>query len=896
MSSRKGASVMQAAKNSRPTLGRRTNLRSLVRGACCAVSAMAAAAAIGGVVERLAAQGSASPAVRVHRDYQLGGRVWPVDLNRDGISDLVSTASVSGRVQVSIGKGDGTFDPPVESSFEGIVLNTGDFNGDQRPDVIASRQTLGTAEFVVLPGTGTAKLGSAIVIAPSVHIPSGLPEMMFALSADFDGDANRDLVIPGPMGVDIYPGHGDFTFGTPIGLVTTGLPLDGIVADFDGDGRKDLVTAQGEANTISIFMNRGAFLFTASDMFIPHDVNDVTVADVDRDGRLDLLAAAGRFDTDSSRGVGSMLVLRGNGDGTFGSPVVYPTATGAFQIVVGDFNRDGMIDVATGNRSSIGTDDCSGTLKTWDSVTILTGRPDGTFAPAWNFSVGDQSLMDATNPQVDRYRNTLSSLNTSDLNGDHATDLIASYGAILVNVPAVANRPPMVDAGPDTATSEGGTVFRPIASDPDDDVLTYEVRDATGTVFFRYPNGCSDSLFHEGDNPFTVTVNDGHGHAVSDTVVFTRVVQHVGGLSTGTDVGRVAAAGSETYDGSSNSYTVSGSGSDIWGIADEFHYVWSRMGGDFTITTRVDAIQNVNAWTKAGLMIRNTLDAGSAHASVFATPGKGIAFQRRPAQAGPSVHTAGPVTTAPVWLQLQRTGDVITAYSRKTTTDPWIKIGVETIAGLAAVPFVGIAVTSHADGKVASASFSGLQVDVPSFTGHVIGAGSGSFTKSASVVSVDGRGADIWGTADAFFYVATKRQRGLTITARVRSITPTDAWSKAGVMIRENLTAGSRQVMTVLTPGKGVAVQYRPAPGASSIQAANVAGAAPAWVRLSLDSVAAGNFTASWSINGFSWTVLGTVHVPFAGSEFYIGLPVTSHNAASSVSAVFDAIAVTGAF
>jgi len=98
------------------------------------------------------------------------------------------------------------------------------------------------------------------------------------------------------------------------------------------------------------------------------------------------------------------------------------------------------------------------------------------------------------------------------------------------------------------------------------------------------------------------------------------------------------------------------------------------------------------------------------------------------------------------------------------------------------------------------------------------------------------------------------------------------------------------------TPGKGVAVQYRPAPGASSIQAANVAGAAPAWVRLSLDSVAAGNFTASWSINGFSWTVLGTVHVPFAGSEFYIGLPVTSHNAASSASAVFDAIAVTGAF
>jgi FG-GAP-like repeat len=149
------------------------------------------------------------------------------------------------------------------------------------------------------------------------------------------------------------------------------------------------------------------------------------------------------------------------GNGTFGTPVAYPTAIGAIQIVAGDFNRDGVVDVATGNRSSIGADDCGATLKTWDSVSILIGRRDGTFAPAWNFSVGDQSLMDFTNPQVDRYRNTLSSLNTSDLNGDRATDLIASNGAILFNVPAVPNRPPTVDAGPDTALPfDSGIAFR----------------------------------------------------------------------------------------------------------------------------------------------------------------------------------------------------------------------------------------------------------------------------------------------------------------------------------------------------------------------------------------------------------------------------------------------------
>jgi hypothetical protein len=854
-----------------------------------ALGMLAGAATIAGMVQSVIAQAAAPPAVRVKRDYQIGGRVWPVDLNRDGITDLVSTASASGRVQVSIGRGNGTFNPPVESNVEGLVLNTGDFNGDQRPDVIAVRITSQTTEFVVLPGTASATLGASSTVAVTGRT---VAENTFALSADLDGDGKRDLVLSSSDNLSVYPGHGDFTFGAPIQLAPGGAPLDGIIADLNNDGRKDLVTGNGEANTISIFINRGAFLFATSDMFTPHDVNDVTVADVDRDGRLDLLAAAGRFDTDSAHGIGSMLVFRGRGDGTFADPAEYPTAVGAMQIVVGDFNRDGVLDVATGNRSSIGTDDCSGTLKTWDSVSILAGLPNGTFAPVRNFSVGDQSLMDPRNPNVDRYRNTLSSLNTSDLNGDHATDLIASFGAILFNVPAVPNRPPTVDAGPDTVASEFGTVFRPAASDPDEDMLSYEIRDASGTLFFTYPNGCSESLFHEGDNPLTVTVTDGHGHSASDTVVYTVVVNHIGSFVAGTDVGHVGAAGSDVYDSSHNTYTVRGSGSDIWGTADEFHYVWTRFPGDFTVSARVDSIDNVNAWTKAGLMIRDTLDAGSPHASVFATPQKGVAFQRRLTQNGPSVHTPGPATTAPVWLQLQRTGDVIAAYSRKATTDPWAKIGEETIAGLAAVPFVGMAVTSHSDGRVASASFSGVVFSATPFTGHAIGTGSGSFTAEGPTITATGRGADIWGTADAFFYVAMKQQRGLTVTAEVRSISPTDAWSKAGVMIREDLTPAARHVMAVVTPGKGVAMQYRPSPGGPSVQAANVAGAAPAWVRLSLDNVTAGNFTASWSTDGFSWKVLGTVPVHFAADEFYVGLPITSHNATVSTSVVFDAVGV----
>ena len=130
--------------------------------------------------------------------------------------------------------------------------------------------------------------------------------------------------------------------------------------------------------------------------------------------------------------------------------------------------------------------------------------------------------MDIANPELDRYRNTLVSLNTSDLNGDHATDLIASYGAILFNIPAAANRPPTVDAGPDRVLlNDHGTIFRPSASDPDEDVLTYDIRDAAGNSSRTYPNACFESVFRDGDNLVTVTVNDGHGHSATDSVVYT---------------------------------------------------------------------------------------------------------------------------------------------------------------------------------------------------------------------------------------------------------------------------------------------------------------------------------------------------------------------------------------
>lgn len=172
------------------------------------------------------------------------------------------------------------------------------------------------------------------------------------------------------------------------------------------------------------------------------------------------------------------------------------------------------------------------------------------------------------------------------------------------------------------------------------------------------------------------------------------------------NIGAVGQAGSASY--SNNSFTVGGSGSDIWGTADAFRYVYQDLNGDGTIIARVASQTNTDPWAKAGVMIRENTNGSSKHASMFVSAANGLAFQRRTTTSGSSEHTSGSSGTAPVWVRLQRSGNTITA-SRSSDGNSWTTVGSTSISMSAGVK-VGLAVTSHNNSNTSTAVFSNVSV------------------------------------------------------------------------------------------------------------------------------------------------------------------------------------------
>jgi hypothetical protein len=427
------------------------------------------------------------------------GSVAVADVNGDGVPDvIVGAAGVrgsydSGTVSVLLGNPDHSFQPPQTVAVGGSLTAAlvADFNGDGRPDLVAAT---GNA-VVVLPGNGDGSF------RPQPVFPAG-PSPQAVTEADVNGDGRPDLLVDSGHGVNLLLGQGDGSFQPPQAIpgAVGGLFA---VTDLNGDGRPDLVTVDAATDTLSILLGNGDGTFHAPgtlptaaypvsvaavdvngdgipDLVVGYggaapavgvrlgkgdgsfaaprlyatgtpDLRSVTVADVDGDGHPDLIETYNPFSAPGySYGAGSaVVVLPGNGDGSFAPPVAIPAGAVPHSPVVADLNGDGIPDLVVVNGYGLsgtvsvlkgdggfafeppqvlagvpadtmavadvngdGVPDLVALSQVYDSVSVLLGRGDGSFRAPMTFPANPDPN---ANPGL---------VAVGDVNGDGIPDLV----------------------------------------------------------------------------------------------------------------------------------------------------------------------------------------------------------------------------------------------------------------------------------------------------------------------------------------------------------------------------------------------------------------------------------------------------------------------------------------
>ena len=171
------------------------------------------------------------------------------------------------------------------------------------------------------------------------------------------------------------------------------------------------------------------------------------------------------------------------------------------------------------------------------------------------------------------------------------------------------------------------------------------------------------------------------------------------------------------------------------------------------------------------------------------------------------------------------------------------------------------------------------------------GRGAGFVDKGNNAFTISASGADIWNNADQFRFAYKQLSGNGSITARVDSIGTTDVWAKGAIMVRETLDPGSKNAAIAVSSSSGVSFQWRDTTNGTSANSATAGLAAPYWIRITRT----GNvFKAEHSADGKTWTQQGVDTTVIMGTSVYLGLAVTSHNAALTTTAEMSNVSTTG--
>lgn len=326
------------------------------------------------------------------------------DFDGDGDLDLVAGNSGAASVSVLRNAGNATFTIThqlLDGNAAGVAA--GDFDADGDADVAASVASMDRVLVLLSHGDGTFEA--------AVHYPVGDAPGPVA-ATDFDGDGRADLAV-------VNRASGTFTLlfagaaGTFAGATEYGAgnnPSAVTAADLNDDGLPDLaITAQGDAY-VRLFFGVGGGVFTAYHETYPVDV---IISDLNRDGHADFVTAGG-----------FLQIRLGRGDGTFQPATSLDAGAYLWQVTSGDFNGDGIPDLAATGYTAVYT---------------FLGSADGTFAPpASSTAIGQAHTMVA-----------------ADFSGDGKDDLALAGSATADMSVMVSRGDGTFNAGINSAVGDG---------------------------------------------------------------------------------------------------------------------------------------------------------------------------------------------------------------------------------------------------------------------------------------------------------------------------------------------------------------------------------------------------------------------------------------------------------
>src|SRR5271170_1101 len=319
------------------------------------------------------------------------------DFNGDGIPDLVLANRGTNNVSVLLGNGDGTFQAALNSAAGTLptAIAVGDFNTDGNLDVAVVNEGDNTVSILFGIGDGTFQAPVNYAVGSN---PTSIAFGYFL--SEIPNAPCLAVVNQGDNTVSVLLGKSDGSFFVTHPYPVGSIPVSVALGDFNGDGNVDLVVANNGDATVSVLLGDGHGDFAAalssstglSTSGFP--LGSVAVGDFNIDGVLDLAVVNG------NKVDGAVNVLLGNGDGTF-LPVTsyfirgtYPTPV---SVVAGDLNGDGIHDLAVSNLNGA-------------TVSVLLGNGDGTFELPVNYSVSATAI----------------SVAEGDLNGDGNLDLVTA--------------------------------------------------------------------------------------------------------------------------------------------------------------------------------------------------------------------------------------------------------------------------------------------------------------------------------------------------------------------------------------------------------------------------------------------------------------------------------------